>query len=55
MLDFLEKAGNADFDELIEVVGSNSEKFDALQKRVTKVTGFFENAPIELQPLNMTV
>src|ERR1700722_4551309 len=55
MLNTLKKTGNANLDEFIEVVGSDGQKLDALQKRIAKIARFFENPAIKFQPLNVAV
>jgi hypothetical protein len=48
--ELLKDAGYADFYEFVEVAGGDGEEFDALEQRVRRVVGFFEDAAIELQP-----
>jgi hypothetical protein len=48
--ELLEDAGDADFDELVEVAGGNGEELDALEQRIGAVFGFFEDAAIEEEP-----
>ena len=55
LLDFLQEARDADFDELVEVVGGDSKKFSAFEERIADVAGFFEDTAIELQPLDVAV
>lgn len=55
LFDLLEKAGDANFDEFIEIVRCDGEEFDALKKRVARVARFLQHATIELQPLNVAI
>src|SRR5215475_8724496 len=55
LLDFLEETGNADFNKLIEIVGSNGKKLYPLKKRVTRIARFFEYTAIEFEPLDMAI
>jgi hypothetical protein len=41
MLDALEKAGDANFDEFIEVVGGDGQELDAFEERVAKVARLY--------------
>ena len=55
MLDALQKAGNADFDEFVEIVGGDGEELDALEERITEIARLLKYAAIEIEPLYVTV
>ena len=44
------KAGDAHHEEFVEVVRRDREKLQPLQQRMPAVGGFFENAPVEIEP-----
>ena len=50
VLDALQDAGDADFDELIQVAGRNGEELDPLQQRIGGVLRLFQHPLVELQP-----
>ena len=43
------EAGDADHEELVEIVGRDRQEAHALQQRMGLVGGFFEHAPVELR------
>src|SRR5208337_3574992 len=55
MCNLLQKAGNADFHELIEVVCRNGQKLYAFKEGIRRVARFFQNALVEGHPLEMAV
>lgn len=55
MFDLLKKAGDADFDEFVEIVGGDGQKFDAFKKRIAVVASLIEHTLIEGQPLEVAV
>ena len=55
VLDLLQHAGDANLDELVQVAGGDREKLHALEQRIGRVAGLFENALVELQPGEMAV
>lgn len=55
LFDFLKEAGDTDFYEFVQIVCGDGEKLDALEKWVARVARFFQNAAIELQPLDVAI
>jgi hypothetical protein len=55
MFDALEKTGNANFHELIQVAGGDGQKFHTLEQRIIFIAGLFEDAPVKLQPLQVPI
>ena len=53
--DLAQKSGYAYHHEFVDVVGEDGEKFDAFEKRVTEVGGFFEDAAVELDEGDFSV
>ncbi len=54
-LDLLLQAGNADFEELVQVAAENTEEAQSLQQRDVLILGLGEHAPLELQLAGLTV
>ncbi len=50
VFELLQQAADPDLEEFIQIVGGNGEKLHAFEQRVTEISGFFEHAPIKLQP-----
>jgi hypothetical protein len=46
----LQQSGHADLKKFVEVAGGYSQELDPLEKRVSLVNGFFQNAAVEGQP-----
>jgi hypothetical protein len=44
------EAGDADHEELVEVVGRDRQEADPFQQRMGRVLGLFEHPPVELKP-----
>jgi hypothetical protein len=55
VLDLLQKAGNTNFHELIEVVGGNGEELYAFEKWICRVSRLFQDTLVEGHPLQMAV
>jgi len=55
VFNLLEEAGDANFHEFVEVVGSDGQKFDAFEQGVANVAGFLEDAAIEFEPLDVAI
>ncbi len=53
--DLRAEAGDADHEELVEVIGGDRQEFKPLEQRVLPVGRFFEHAAIEVQPGQLTV
>src|SRR5262249_2651111 len=49
------EAGNADHEELIEIVGGNRQKPDALEQGMGVVCRFLEDPAVELQPRQLSI
>ena len=49
------EGGAADHGELVEIGADDGDEFDALQKFVSRVAGFFEDAPLELQQTEFAI
>ena len=47
---FLQEAGDADFEELVEVAGGDGKELHALQQRIAFILGFLQHTPVERQP-----
>ncbi len=50
ILNALQDAGEADFDEFVQVAGGNGQKLDPFEQGVTGIFCFFQHAAIEAQP-----
>ena len=55
LLGLLKQAGDADFDELIQIAGGDGQKLHAFEEGIVRVERFFEDAAVELQPGKMAV
>ena len=55
VLDLLQKAGDANFDEFVEIARRDGEKFHALEDRIARIARFFQHALVELQPGDVPV
>ena len=49
-LDLLLDPGDANLEELVKVRAEDRHELDALDQRLRRVLGFFENAPVKLEP-----
>jgi hypothetical protein len=47
MFDALQKAGNANLHEFVQVAGGDGQKFHTLEERVIFVAGFFEDPAVK--------
>ena len=50
VFELLQQAAYPDFKEFVQIAGGDGEKFHAFEQRVAEIPGFFEHAPIKLQP-----
>src|SRR5581483_8877517 len=50
VLDLLDQAGHADFEELIQVAGGDGEEFQAFQQRIVRVLRLFQYPVVEGEP-----
>ena len=55
LLDLLQEAGEANFDELVEIARGDGQEFHALEERIRGIARFFEHALVELQPREVAI
>ena len=55
LLGLLQKAGDANFYEFVEIVGGNGQELHPLEQRIRRIVGLFEHAAVELQPRKVPV
>ena len=51
----LQKAGNSNFHELVEIAGGDRKKLNAFEQGIRSVERLVEHSPVELQPGKMPV
>ncbi len=49
------QARDAHHEKFVEVAGGDGEEAQAFQQRMVRVLGFFENAPVEMQPGELAI
>src|SRR5262245_23097678 len=55
VFDALQEARDAHLHELIEIVGGNRQELYPLEQRISGGARFFENAAVEIEPLDVAV
>jgi len=51
----LQKAGYADFDKFVQIIGGDGQEFHTFEKRVAAILGFLQHPAVEGHPLQVAI